>query len=182
MAEPERLQRAAVGLLQRAQGGLEVARGLRHPALEQRLVLAALDEQRPVLQRALGGDEELLHVDGLEDEVVGAVLEALHRGLDVAHAGEDEEGRVGIDARAPGWRNSTPFMAGMCTSVTVSGGRSAPRRAPAPPRRWRPGGSRSPRRSKNSDSTRRIWRSSSTMSTRRAGRSELTSSAPACAR
>ncbi len=92
----EGLERAAIRLLQGPQRRFEIAGGLGHPAFEEPLVLAPLDQEGPVLERALGGVEELLHVDGLEDEVVGAVLEALHRGLDVAHAGEDQEGRVGV--------------------------------------------------------------------------------------
>src|SRR6266404_4146323 len=46
--------------------------------------------------RALGGDQELLHVHRLEDEVVGAVLQALDGGLHVADAGEDDDRRVRI--------------------------------------------------------------------------------------
>ena len=51
----------------------------------------------PVLERALGGDEDLVHVDRLHDEVEGPELQALHRGLDIGDAGEDEERRVGIE-------------------------------------------------------------------------------------
>ena len=93
----ERLQGGPVRALQLAQGRAELAGGLVDPALEDDLVLAPLDEEAAVLERALGGDEELVHVDGLHDEVVGAELEALHRGLHVGHAGEDEKRRVGVD-------------------------------------------------------------------------------------
>ncbi|MBI2525654.1 MAG: hypothetical protein HYV93_06690 [Candidatus Rokubacteria bacterium] len=49
-----------------------------------------------MLEGALGGDQDLVHVHRLEDEVVGAVLEALDGGLHVGHAGEHEDGRVRV--------------------------------------------------------------------------------------
>jgi len=70
----------------------EVARGFPHASLEHRVVFAALHEELPPLQRALGGDEDRLHVDGLGDEIVGSALEALDGRLDVARARDDDDG------------------------------------------------------------------------------------------
>ena len=93
----ERLQRRPVRRLQLAIGGGQVVGGLLDAALQHGLVLPALDEQLPALQRAIGGDEQLVDVDGLHDEVVGAELEALDGRLDVGGAGEDDHGGVLID-------------------------------------------------------------------------------------
>ena len=69
---PQGLQRRAVRVLEAAQRALEIPRRLRHPTLEQRLMLAALDQELAVVQRALRGMNQLGGVDGLEDEIVGA--------------------------------------------------------------------------------------------------------------
>ena len=57
---------------------------------------STVDEELAALQRALGGDQELVHVDRLHDEVVGTELQAGDRRLHVGRAGQDDDGRVGI--------------------------------------------------------------------------------------
>src|SRR3990170_6383561 len=76
----------------------EVARGLDHAALEQFLVVAPLDQELAALERALGGDQQLVHVDGLHDEVVRDELQAVDRGLDVGGAGQHDHRRVAVGA------------------------------------------------------------------------------------
>ena len=65
------------------------------------LVVAPLDQELTSLEGPLRGDEQLLEVDRLDEEVGGPVLEGLHRGLDLPHAGEDEDGGVGVDGPRP---------------------------------------------------------------------------------
>jgi len=93
----ERLERRAVCVLELAVGGGQVACGLDDPLLEELLVLAALDEELAPLQRALGGDQKLVDVDGLHDEVVGAELQARDRGLHIGSAGQHDHGSVSVD-------------------------------------------------------------------------------------
>src|SRR5262249_4136238 len=63
-------------------------RGLFHAPLQHRLVGAPLHQQLPALERALGGDEQLLDIDRFHDEVVGAELEAVDGRFHVGGAGE----------------------------------------------------------------------------------------------
>src|SRR2546425_7313529 len=65
--------------------------------LEALVVLTTLDEELPTLQRALGGDQELVHVDRLHDEVVGAELQAGDRRLHVGGADQHDHGDVVVD-------------------------------------------------------------------------------------
>ena len=58
---------------------------------------AAREELAAVAERALGGVDQVAGLHRLQDEVVGAVGEALHRRLHVADAGEHEHGGVGVD-------------------------------------------------------------------------------------
>jgi hypothetical protein len=92
----ERLQRRPVGVLELPIGLLEIVRRLDDPALEELLVLAPLDQQLAPLEGPVGGDQELVHVHRLHDEVVRPELEARDRGLHVGGAGEDDDGRVRI--------------------------------------------------------------------------------------
>src|SRR5438128_1548836 len=97
----ERLQGRAIRVLELVQGRREVAGGFPHASLEHRVVFAALHEELPALQRALGGDEDRLHVDGLGDEIVCPALEALDGRLDVAHARDDDDGGVAVEGAGP---------------------------------------------------------------------------------
>ncbi len=90
------LERGLVGLLQLPEGGGQVAGGLGHAVLQEDLVLAALDEELAVLERALRGEQDLVQVDRLQDEVAGALLEALDGGAHVGGAGEHDHGGVGV--------------------------------------------------------------------------------------
>ena len=58
--------------------------------------MAVLDQELAPLEGPVGGDEELVHVHRLHDEVVGAELQAGDRRLHVGRAGQDDDGRVGI--------------------------------------------------------------------------------------
>ena len=90
------LEGRQVGLLQLPEGGGQVAGGLRHPVLEEDVMLAVLDQELAALERALGGEQDLVEVDRLQDEVARALLEALHRHRDVAGAGQHDDRRVGV--------------------------------------------------------------------------------------
>jgi hypothetical protein len=92
----ERLQRGPVGILELPIGLLEIVRRLDDPPLEELLVLTPLDQELAPLESPVGGDQELVHVHRLHDEVVRAELEARDRGLHVGGAGEDDDGRVRI--------------------------------------------------------------------------------------
>jgi hypothetical protein len=59
-------------------------------------VLAVLDQEVAPLQGPLGGEEDLVEVDRLQDEVAGPLLEALHRDRDVAGAGQHDDRGVGV--------------------------------------------------------------------------------------
>jgi len=65
-------------------------------ARPRRSVLAALDEELPALQRALGGDQQLVHSDRLHQEGVRAELQALDGDLHVRIAAGDDDGRVRV--------------------------------------------------------------------------------------
>ena len=95
-SRPQRLEGGQVRLFELGKGGGQAARGFRHPALQQHLVFAPLGEELPALEGPLGGDENLLHVDGLGDEVIRAGLEALDGRLDIAHSRDDDDGGVSI--------------------------------------------------------------------------------------
>jgi len=69
-----------------------------HAPLQQLLVLPALDQELPPLERPVGCDQQLLHVHRLHDEVEGAQLEALDRRPDLGRAGKDDHGRVLVEA------------------------------------------------------------------------------------
>ena len=58
-------------------------------------------QELPALEGALGGDEQLVDVDRLHDEVVGAELEAVDGGLHVGGAGEHDHGGVAVDLAHP---------------------------------------------------------------------------------
>src|SRR5262245_41696516 len=93
----ERFQGRSIRRLQLAVGGGEVMCGLLYARLQHRLVLATLDQELSALERTLGGDQQLVDVDRLHDEVVGAQLEALDGGLDVGGAGENDDRGVAVD-------------------------------------------------------------------------------------
>src|SRR3989449_1219265 len=76
-------------------GPQKALRALPADLLEALVVLTTLDEELPTLQRALGGDQELVHVDRLHDEVVGAELQAHDMVLHV-HPADDDDGRVRV--------------------------------------------------------------------------------------
>jgi hypothetical protein len=92
----ERFQRGLVGVLELPIGLLEIVRRLDDPPLEKLLVLTPLDQELAPLEGPVGGDQELVHVHRLHDEVVRPELEAGDRGLHVCGAGEDDDGRVRI--------------------------------------------------------------------------------------
>src|SRR3989442_1832224 len=75
-------------------GPQKALRALPADLLEALVVLTTLDEELPTLQRALGGDQELVHVDRLHDDVVGAELQAGDRRLHVGGAGQHDHGDV----------------------------------------------------------------------------------------
>ena len=58
--------------------------------------MAVLQQELAALERAIGGDEQLVDVHRLHDEVVRAELEARDRGLHVGRAGEHDDGGVGV--------------------------------------------------------------------------------------
>ena len=97
MAEPSASRVTAVCLFEMAHGGGELARRFRHPPLQQLLVLAALDDELAPLERAAGGEEQLVRIHRLLDEVVGADVQDLDGRLHVADAGQYEHRRVGIE-------------------------------------------------------------------------------------
>ena len=92
----QRLECRVVRFLELAVGGGQVARGLDDAPLEEVVVLAPVDEELAALQRALSGDQELVHVDGLHDEVVGAKLQARDRGLHIGGARQHDHRHVAV--------------------------------------------------------------------------------------
>src|SRR2546428_9061134 len=58
--------------------------------------MAALDEELAALQRALGGDQQLVRVDRLHEEGVRAELQALDSVRERCVAAHDDDGRVRI--------------------------------------------------------------------------------------
>src|SRR2546425_11659841 len=71
-------------------GPQKALRALPADLLEALVVLTTLDEKLATLQRALGGDQELVHVDRLHDDVAGAELQAGDRRLHVGGAGQHD--------------------------------------------------------------------------------------------
>src|SRR3989441_8570052 len=78
-------------------GPQKALRALPADLLEALVVLTTLDEKLATLQRALGGDQELVHVDRLHDDVAGAELQAGDRRLHVGGAGQHDHGDVVVD-------------------------------------------------------------------------------------
>src|SRR3989441_6783361 len=75
-------------------GPQKALRALPADLLEALVVLTTLDEKLATLQRALGGDQELVNVDRLHDDVAGAELQAGDRRLHVGGAGQHDHGDV----------------------------------------------------------------------------------------
>ncbi len=94
----EGFQGGLVRLPQLTQGGGQVAGRLGHAVLEQGLVLAPLHQELAALERPLRGEQDLIQIDRLEDEVARPLLEALDRGPHVGRTGEHDDRRV----RVPG--------------------------------------------------------------------------------
>ena len=75
---------------------LDPLRLLLHPSLEVLLVVAVLEHERALLQDSRDARLELAHRDRLEEKVGRALVEAIHGGHRLAHAGEHDDRRVGI--------------------------------------------------------------------------------------
>jgi hypothetical protein len=72
--------------------------GLAHRVQRHRLAQAQVLGRQPLLlEAALHDADDLLHLEGLEDVVVGAALHRVDRGLDGAEAGHDDGEGVGRD-------------------------------------------------------------------------------------
>ena len=70
---------------------------LPHPALEVLLVKAVLPDQIPLLERLLHPGAHLVDQHRLREVVQRADLETFHRRTDLGHAGEHDDGHVGVE-------------------------------------------------------------------------------------
>ena len=93
----QRFQRRPVRILKLPERQGQVPRCFLHAAIQQGLVLPPLDEELAALHGALGRDEQLVHVDRFDDEVVRAYLEALDGRLDVPDARQHDDRGVGVE-------------------------------------------------------------------------------------
>ena len=105
LADPDRVA-AGVGVLGLERPGqhlhaleeqlLDPLRLLPHLPLEVLLVVAVLQHERPLLERAGHPRLQLAHRDRLEQEVRGAAVQAVHRGAGLAHAAQHDDRGVGV--------------------------------------------------------------------------------------
>ena len=91
-----RRPQGGLGARQLLDGGHEVFGALRDQELEVLAVRAVLDLELTASQGVVGGDEQFVGLEGLDDVAVGAELGGRRRGLGIVVPAHHEHGDVGV--------------------------------------------------------------------------------------